>query len=164
MFIPLCFYYLPYIGISYLVTVPYLIVIVYFLFKGNFKKLFFYSALGLLSWVFFFIIFLFTQSYIVSTPRLQCEEKSVISFWVMLIVLVCITLFISILHIKKVNVILNKRITIILSLMYLLLFLIPAFYLTSSDVRSSNDEIIDILLLLPIQTAYYLYGGNLANF
>jgi len=165
MFLPvLCFYHYLYIATSYVVTVPFLLVVIYFLIKRNYRKANLYSALGFLSWVLFDVCFLMTQKYIDARYRLECENKVDLSALAMLGVLGCVALVVGLLVIKKVNYVLNKRTTTFFSGLYLLLILIPAIYFTTSDMRSSDDEVVSILLLLPIHTAYYLYEGSLMDF
>ncbi len=164
MWIPLCFYFIPYIGASYLVTVPVLVVLLYFAYKKEWKKLYFYSALGFLSWVLFTVTFWYTQSYIDSHPRLECETSTNITLTTMLGVVAIVYLITAVLTIKKVSKIFNERITKLLSLAYALCILIPAVYLSSYEVRGSRFEIVDVLSMLPMHTAFYLYEGKLLDF
>ncbi len=164
MWIPLCFYFIPYIGASYLVTVPVLVVLLYFAYKKEWKKLYFYSALGFLSWVLFTVTFWYTQSYIDSHPRLECETSTNITVTTMIGIVGFVYLTTIIFHIKKISIFINERVTKILSLIYVLSILIPAIYLSSYEVRGSRFEVIHVLSMLPMHTAYYLYEGKLLDF
>ncbi len=164
MWIPLCFYFIPYIGASYLVTVPVLFILLYFVYKKEWKKLYFYSALGFLSWVLFTVTFWYTQSYIDSHPRLECETSTNITVTTMIGIVGFVYLTTIIFHIKKISIFINERVTKILSLIYVLSILIPAIYLSSYEVRGSRFEVIHVLSMLPMHTAYYLYEGKLLDF
>ena len=163
MWIPLCFYYMPYIGASYLVTIPFLFATLYLLYKKDIKKVYFYGALGLVSWLLYALVFWYTQSYIDSKPRLDCETSTNITLVTMLGLVAIIYTIVLALLIKRVDTILSEGFTKILFLAYILSILIPAVYLSSYEVRGSRFEVADVIFLLPVHTVYYLYEGKLLD-